>query len=495
MSGLEMLRAMVERSLPDAPLTRLTGLRLSEVGLGMATAAMPASPWWQAGAGLFLAGTTAFVADMALGCSVLTSAPPGMAMTTSELSVSFLRPGTIRSQAIIARGQLIHAGRSLGLSQATIVDGRGRQLGHATSRCVLFRPDPEILASRRLTEAPPSDLPDPHLREIEGEVFGQEYWNATPGIEVMRQVADCTFLPPSFRLVGMHGVDASEGQVTMAMATSGWLCNVFGVIYGGAIAFLADATVVLSAGSTVPAGTSFHTIDLKVYFLRPVVPGDGELVSRGKVVHRGRTIAVVNCDITGPDGSLVAQATGSVLILPGRPWERPVQVADEVTPESGRILTTVLFIDIVDSTRRATEIGDRRWSALLADYRAAVREQLRHFRGREVDTAGDGFLTAFDSPARAVRCAAAIHERVRHIGLQVRSGLHAGECEESGGKLVGIAIHMGSRVAAEARPDEILVSSTVKDLVSGSGLEFDDRGEHALKGIPGAWRLYAARGA
>jgi uncharacterized protein (TIGR00369 family) len=494
MSGLEMLRASLAQTLPDAPLTRLTGLRLSEVGLGMASASMPASPWWQAGAGLFLAGTTAFVADLPLGCSVLTSAPPGIAITTSELSISFLRPGTIRSQTIIGRGKLIHAGRSLGLSEAAIVDGRGRQLGHATSRCVLFRPDPEILASRRLAAPPPSDLPDPYLREVEGEVYDQEYWNTTPGIEVMRQVTNGSFLPPSFRLMGMRGVEASEGQMTMALAASGWLCNAFGVLYGGALAFLADAAIVLCAGSTVPAATAFHTMDLKIYFLRPVVPAEGELMARAKVVHRGRTIAVVTCDINGPEGSLVAQATGSVMIMPGRPWEpRAVPVADEISAEFGRVLTTVLFIDIVDSTRKAAELGDHRWRIALADFRASVRAQLLRGRGTEIDTAGDGFLVAFDGTARAVRCAGAVRDTVKRLGLDVRCGLHAGECEENDGKLVGIAVHIGARVAALAQPDEILVSSTVKDLVAGSGIEFEDRGEHTLKGITGEWRLFAAR--
>jgi class 3 adenylate cyclase len=244
-------------------------------------------------------------------------------------------------------------------------------------------------------------------------------------------------------------------------------------------------------GSTTPAGTAFNTIDVKLYFLRPVVPTDAELVARARVVHRGRTIAVVNCEITGPEGALVAQVTSSVLLLPGRFWERPVQVADEITAESARTLTTVLFTDIVDSTRHAAELGDRRWRELLADFHATVREQLRRFRGREIDTAGDGFLIAFDGAARAVRTATAIREHVQRLGLEVRSGIHAGEGEEIGGKLVGIAVHIGSRISGIAQPGEVLVSSTVKDLVAGSGIEFEDRGIHALKGIADGWHLHA----
>jgi uncharacterized protein (TIGR00369 family) len=491
MSGLEMLRASLERRLPDAPITKLTGLRLSEAGLGLASASMPASPWWQSGAGVFLAGTTAFVSDMPLGCAVLTSAPAGWGITTSELSVNFLRTPTIRCQTIIGRARLIHATRSLGLSEATIEDGRGRMLGHATSRCVLFRLDPEVMASRGNGEAQQGSGPDPYLRAVEGDVRGQEFWDTTSGLDVMRHVAAGDFVPPCWLLMGLHAVDTAEGKMTLAMSTSQWLCNAFGVIYGGAIAFLADATIILAAGSTVQAGTAFNTMDLKINFLRPVLPG-GELTAQASVIHRGRTIAVVNCEIRDELGKLAATATSSVLILPGRHWEKPVQVADEVTPDASRVLTTVLFIDIVDSTQKAVALGDRRWREALADYQVAVRQEIQRLHGSEVDSIGDGFLVGFDSAARAVRCAASAREAVRQFGIQIRAGVHAGECERSGGKLVGIAVHTGSRIEALAAPGEILVSSLVKELVAGSGIAFEDRGEHELRGIPGAWRLFAA---
>jgi class 3 adenylate cyclase len=161
-------------------------------------------------------------------------------------------------------------------------------------------------------------------------------------------------------------------------------------------------------------------------------------------------------------------------------------------PEPDRVLATVLFTDIVGSTERATELGDRRWREVLEQHHAHVRSELARARGREVDTAGDGFFAAFDGPARAVRCAKSIVEGVQDLGIAVRSGLHTGECELLDGKVAGIAVHTGARVAAHAGPGEVLVSSTVKDLVAGSGLEFEDRGVQELKGIPGEWRLYAA---
>ena len=161
--------------------------------------------------------------------------------------------------------------------------------------------------------------------------------------------------------------------------------------------------------------------------------------------------------------------------------------------EPDRVLATVLFTDIVGSTRRAAELGDRRWRELLERHDAAVRRELERFRGTEVDTAGDGFLATFDGPARAVRCAEAIRAALRPLDLEITAGVHTGELELSNGRVAGIAVHIGARVAARARSGEVLVSSTVKDLVAGSGIEFTERGIHELKGVPGEWRLYVVR--
>ena len=159
--------------------------------------------------------------------------------------------------------------------------------------------------------------------------------------------------------------------------------------------------------------------------------------------------------------------------------------------EPDRSLGTVLFTDIVGSTEQAATVGDRRWRELLEEHHALIRRQLVRFRGRELDTAGDGFFASFDGPARAIRCACAITEGVRELGLEVRAGLHTGECELVDGKVGGIAVHIGARVAKEATAGEVLVSSTVKDLVAGSGLQFEERGAAELRGVPGEWRLYA----
>jgi len=165
----------------------------------------------------------------------------------------------------------------------------------------------------------------------------------------------------------------------------------------------------------------------------------------------------------------------------------------ERPPELGTVLATVLFTDLVGSTERQASLGDRAWKPLLERHHALVREALSRWRGVENDTAGDGFYATFDGPARAIRCALEISERVREkLQLEVRAGLHAGECELIDGKTAGLTVSIGARIAGSARPGEVFVSQTVKDLVAGSGFAFDDRGEHELKGIPDRWRLYRA---
>jgi pimeloyl-ACP methyl ester carboxylesterase len=205
---------------------------------------------------------------------------------------------------------------------------------------------------------------------------------------------------------------------------------------------------------------------------------------------------------------MAERIAGAKLVeLPGGdhvPWgEDADAIVDEIEefltgvrhgPEPDRVLATILVTDIVGSTEKASTLGDRRWRDLLESHHRVVRQELGRFRGREIDTAGDGFLATFDGPARAVRCARAVREAVRPLGIEVRAGLHTGEIEIRDDRVSGLAVHIGARVATAAGPGEVLVSSTVKDLVAGSGLHFQDRGVQTLKGVPGEWHLYAVEG-
>ena len=259
---------------------------------------------------------------------------------------------------------------------------------------------------------------------------------------------------------------------------------------------------------------------LAAYFRRSASPGAGVALLRMNTQHDIRDVLPSirvptlvmhrrdDIDVKVEEGRWIAERIpgAKYVELPGDShtlWGGDTdEIVDEVEEfltgvrparELDRVLATVLFTDIVGSTERAAQLGDRRWRELLSAHEAAVRRELERFRGREVDTAGDGFLATFDGPARAVRCALAARDAVRPLDLEIRAGVHTGELELDGEKVRGIAVHTGARVASLAGPGEVLASSTVKDLVSGSGIEFEDRGAHALKGVPGEWRLYAVR--
>jgi class 3 adenylate cyclase/pimeloyl-ACP methyl ester carboxylesterase len=221
------------------------------------------------------------------------------------------------------------------------------------------------------------------------------------------------------------------------------------------------------------------------------------------------TLVVHHADdpfVSTTSGQFVADhlAGAKYVELPGRnmhhfvePWRQSFKelsqflTGHQADVEEDRVLATVLFTDIVGSTRMAAQLGDSNWRALLDAHDAVVRSQLARFRGREVNTSGDGFLATFDGPQRAIRGAMAIRDAVQPLGIEVRAGLHTGECELRGEDIGGIAVHIGARVSALAQANDVLVSSTLRDLVIGSGLEFDDRGAHTLKGVPGEWHLFA----
>jgi len=258
----------------------------------------------------------------------------------------------------------------------------------------------------------------------------------------------------------------------------------------------------LRLGASPAAAVTLAKMNLETD-ARPILPS---IHVPTLVVHR---VGDRNCDVRN---ALFAadQIPGAVYVeLPGEdhlPWVGDSEaIVEEIErfltgiwesggweePEPERVLSTVLFTDIVGSSERAASLGDRAWRELLGNHHTVVRRQLARFRGREMDAAGDGFFASFDGPARAIRCACAIVESMPELGLAVRAGLHTGECELMDEKVAGIAVHTGARVASHAQPGEVLVSSTVKDLVAGSGLAFEDRGAHELKGIPGEWRLFA----
>ena len=285
---------------------------------------MPATRWLLNGAGAISGGVIAIAADAALGCALQTELGPATPYTTSELSLTMVRPVRPEGQSISANGQRIHRGRSVGLTEAFLIDeGQDRLVAHCTSRLAIFPPldptpvppeHPEVLD-------PPSDLDsDPYLRAVQGDVLGQEVWNAMSGFEVIKgQLRGELPLSPISHLTGLRPVDADGGSLTMRLPATEWLNSPARRVQGGAIAMLADAALVGAVGTTAPAGTAVAGIDVKVNFLRPVQADGRDLTAKGRVDHAGRRLAIANAEVFNADDQRVAIATGSSMYLPGHP--------------------------------------------------------------------------------------------------------------------------------------------------------------------------------
>lgn len=324
MSAVEQLLLFQRRRLPAPPLTHLSGLVVDDARHGETVWSIPATPWWQTGAGVFPGGAAAFVADAALAGAVFTMAPPGTALLSSDLSINFLQPAWPSSERLVARGTVIEVGRRQGLSEARVEDAAGTLLAHATSRCVLqpvpFDP-PDPPGELPALDPPVFDTPDPFLRPAEGAVVPQATWDGTGGLDLLRLWRKGELpAPPCCNLLGLRFVEVDEGTVTLSMPASLWFCTGFGTFYGGALVAFADAAVNAAVITTLPPGASFGTLDLKVHFLRPVTPDGRDLTARATVEQRGRTIAVTTVRIDDPAGKRVAMAVSSAMISEGRPW-------------------------------------------------------------------------------------------------------------------------------------------------------------------------------
>jgi uncharacterized protein (TIGR00369 family) len=325
--GVERMGAGRRGLIPFSPMGYLTELELTEASLGHSTFSMPASPWFANSSGLISAGMLAVIGDAALGSVVHSDVEAGQGMTTAELSMSFLQPVVPKEgAAVTGSGQLIHRGRTMGISEAFLFDDDDRLISHGTTRCSIFPPadpipDPPDPDAPPLDQPPPgSAADDPLRRELEGEVLPQEEFEARGGLEILRDVIEGELpRPPIHHLTGLALTEAAEGETVGALPCSKWLSTSAGTVQGGFTAMLAEFTMTAAAFSTAPADTAVATLDFKVNYLRPVFPDGNELTARARIVHRGRTLAIATSEITNAEGKPVALATGSSMYLPGRP--------------------------------------------------------------------------------------------------------------------------------------------------------------------------------
>jgi uncharacterized protein (TIGR00369 family) len=339
LSGEDQFRAFLDRLAPRPPIAHLTGMHPTEAGRGTSTFEMPASGWLLSPAGWTQLGTLAILADGPLGCAVQTALPPATPYTTAEISMTGFRPVGGNGENLIARGRLIHAGRSLGLSEVRIEDTTGTLYAHGTSRCFIFpavAPPPDRPPELAPVKTPSYPTPDPFERPPPEGGVPQEAWDEHTGLEVMRMLMVGDLAPPPISLLtGMRPTEVGEGSSTFVLPATEWLCSPLKRLEGGTIAMLAETALAAAIQTTLEPGTSFAPFDLKVNFLRPVKPDGTDLVARGSVVHRGKTLAVASSELINAEGKRVAVASGTSMILPGRPWHRPAVTEDEPLAEEG----------------------------------------------------------------------------------------------------------------------------------------------------------------
>lgn len=338
LTGLEQLRRFQRKDIPYGPIWYLTGTDFVEATEGTSTWRLPVTPWFQSAAGIMTGGVLALPADAALGGALYTTFPPATILATSELSIHYLRPPRTDARALVARARLIQAGTSQGLSEGTIEDDAGRLLAHAVARNVIIRlPEAPTPLPDVPIPWPEYDGPHPFQRPPEGEVLPQETFDGMSGLEMMRawERGDLPHEPLAC-LFGIELLAVGDGKVACSMPASQWFTTAGGTFYGGAIALLADHALNGAVHTTVDAGTSYATLDLKVNFLRPVIPDGRPLEARASVVHRGRSIAVATVEVLTADAKTAALANSSTMILPARPWRpgEPTAPIDEAPDEA-----------------------------------------------------------------------------------------------------------------------------------------------------------------
>ena len=316
--GLETFRRFIREDLPGPPISRLLGMRPTEAGLGRATFAMPITPWLEDGFGLYWGGIYALFADAPLAAAIWTTLPAGKAVTTSELSLSFVRPMSRQTKNMVGRAETLHAGSQVGLSMIQITDQDGRMLAFGSTRCLIIDVPVDTETDYAPPELGPRDSADPYLRKTPEDAYFSldEVMNGIP-IELQRSTIGQEKVFPVWQLTGYRPTMVDDGHLTAVLPTSAWFSNGGPSMYGGLLAWASEITMGAAAYSTLSAGDLFATLDMHIRFTRPAIINSGDLTLRASVNHRGRLLRVTSCEVDNADGKRVAMATSSALLVEG----------------------------------------------------------------------------------------------------------------------------------------------------------------------------------
>ena len=466
LSGLEILRAYMRGLVASTPMIRLLGSRLTQVSSGTAVVHQVISPWLEINDEFIdLTATAEYVVEL----TAATGAPPGSHARVVHVSLRYLRPCTVANEMLIVRGRILHAGSTFTTVDALFEDALGRAVAHCTGSVIvrpMSPPPPPLTHALEPVEEPSYPTPDPPRRPLD-----------------QHPSDDDRALPPIGRLIGAKRVDAEGGRVTVEAPASEWFCRLHPEVAPGIVGLLGNLAIRQAAMDVLRPTEQFLIIEATTTCMASVAPDGRPMRAVATVRQRRDDVMQLEAEVSDADGQVVAIVQGPCLI---RDRFKPAQ-----SRPTTRKLLTVLFTDLVGSTERAQELGDAGWGALLDKHNAAIRKQLATYQGREVKTTGDGVLATFESPTQAVRCAQTIRDSVAQLGLQIRAGVHTGDCEIVGADVAGLAVHIASRIQAAAQPGEILVSSTVRDLMGACDIRLEDRGDVPLRGIDRPWTLFA----
>lgn len=484
LSGIERVRAFSRGVLPWPPLSRLLGMRTTHVAAGTVTVAMPASD-----ASIAAYGMLQIVPPMMsalLGASY-TALPGGIDLVPLRFTLDPFRPAWPQPGNLIARARVVNSSNLYVFAEVQVQDPVGRHLGQGSLNSLLRRVEPTPPTppdALQPVEEPVYQTPDPYLRSFPSSQFA-ELAQLEEGVAILRKVADGRLSVPAKTLYGIAFDEIAGGEAAVSIPASEWFCMVKSDVSYHVIAALADISAWSAAITLHQPGQSITLLDSATRFLQPVQADGRPLRAKTVFTEPVPHLFIADTKIRNADSGLVALHSGSYIRLEDKHRTRRQRKG------SRRMLATLLFTDIVDSTGHAQRLGDAAWHALLEQHKLAVRREVSRHNGTEVDTTGDGFFIRFDSPAHAIEAARAARVTVAALGIQIRAGIHTGECELEGDKLAGMAVHIAARIQAAAEPGEVLVSSTVKDLTIGSTTRFTDKGERNLKGVPDRWRIYA----